>query len=210
MCRDSELRERPANIRHCSTALLVFHSINFCVSGSDTVPESTFVDYYEILESSPLAHPSSIEQLFVCLVKRFHPDVPGSGDKQKFLEISEAYKTLRTPASRKTYDIQYAKEKRHFTPAAADNGAAACELSSIEEDAANCQNLLALFYQKRREDISKPGLAIGGLEHRIEYPLKVLEFYLWYCTQKGWLNREEGGQLAITAAGIDKIGAKLD
>lgn len=166
-----------------------------------------FVDYYEILESSPNAHSSTIDQLFICLAKRFHPDVPNSGDKQKFTKITEAYQTLRIPASRDKYNAHYASEKGKIGPS--NNGSDAKESDAIEVDVADRHELLALFYKKRRENNEDPGLAIGGLEHLVKYPLNVLKFHLWYCSQKGWLHREESGQLAITAAGVDKMEATV-
>ncbi len=162
-----------------------------------------FVDYYEILESSPNAHPSTIDQLFICLAKRYHPDVPNSGDKQKFEKIAEAYQTLRIPATRDKYDAKYSSEQGKSKAPVIGSHAKASD--AIEVDVADRHELLALFYKKRRDNINDPGLAVGGIEHQVDYPLNVLKFHLWYCTQKGWLHREESGQLAITSAGVDKM-----
>ena len=171
-----------------------------------------FVDYYEVLESSPNADPSTIDHLFICLAKRYHPEVPQSGDKQKFDKIAEAYEALRIPTSREQYDAKYASEKgnnSHSVVGSSDRAKHENASDAIEVDVADRHELLALFYKKRRENFEEPGLAVGGIEHLIDYPLSVLKFHLWYCSQKGWLNREESGQLAITAEGVDKMEATV-
>ncbi len=53
--------------------------------------------------------------------------------------------------------------------------------------------------------MKSPGVGIGGLETMVDYPYEVLEFHLWYFREKGWIQRLECGQLAITAEGVDKI-----
>ena len=169
------------------------------------MPESNFVDFYEILESSPNAHQSTIDQLFVCQAKRFHPDVPLTGNKEKFAMITEAYQTLRDPQSRIEYDATYDDNKRQASLRISE----ATREPTIEVDANNRHQLLTLFYEKRRQNVAKPGMALGHLEDMVDYSSPVLEFHLWYCRAKDWLVREESGKLSITAAGIDKMEATM-
>ena len=79
--------------------------------------------------------------------------------------------------------------------------------ADFENDAENRYQLLLLFYEKRRADMKAPGIGAGGLTEEVPYPNNVLEFHLWYFRERGWIERLEGGQLAITAEGVDKIEA---
>ena len=79
--------------------------------------------------------------------------------------------------------------------------------TDFENDAENRYQLLLMFYEKRRADMKFPGIGAGGLTEEVSYPDNVLEFHLWYFRERGWIERLEGGQLAITALGVDKIEA---
>ena len=154
-----------------------------------------FVDHYEVLQSSPNATMKTLESLFVHLTKLYHPEVPESGDQERFMQITTAFKTLRQPESRKAYDIEHAASgTRHQS---ANNSL------SIAHDANQRFELLKLFYARRREDMKAPGLGSGGI--KIIGSPNELEFHLWYLVEKGWLKRQDGGRLAITADGIDKL-----
>ncbi len=162
------------------------------------MPTNEFVDYYEIMQSSPNATIQTLENLFAHLTKLYHPEVPFSGDEEKFNQIATAFETLRTPESRRTYDDRYAAFSRP--------GKKPIENSlSINNDSGERFELLKLFYARRREDMKDPGLASGGIEDQFANSAKVLEFHLWYLVEKGWLKRQDGGRLAITAEGVDKL-----
>jgi len=64
--------------------------------------------------------------------------------------------------------------------------------------------LLVLFYSQRRRNFKQPGIGPGSLVEKVDFSPEVLEFHLWYFQQKGWIEREEGGQLSITASGVDQ------
>lgn len=36
-------------------------------------------------------------------------------------------------------------------------------------------------------------------------PLELVEFHVWYLKAKGWVERIDSGQLAISALGVDKV-----
>ena len=42
-------------------------------------------DYYEFLQISPNAEPATIHRVYRFLAGRLHPDIPGTGDAEKFL-----------------------------------------------------------------------------------------------------------------------------
>jgi len=66
------------------------------------------------------------------------------------------------------------------------------------------REILAMFYKRRRDDAKNPGIAIGGIESKVDYTYEVLEFHLWYMQQKEWLLRLESGMFTITYAGVEE------
>src|SRR5690348_5778438 len=66
-----------------------------------------FSDYYEILEVSPNANSDTIDRVFRHLAKRYHPDNGDTGNSARFNEVIEAHATLKDPAKRAQYDVQY-------------------------------------------------------------------------------------------------------
>ncbi len=66
------------------------------------------------------------------------------------------------------------------------------------------REVLAMFYKRRRDDAKNPGLAIGGIESKVDYTYEVLEFHLWYMQQKEWLLRLESGMFTITYLGVEE------
>lgn len=162
------------------------------------MPTNEFVDYYEVLQSSPRATMQTLESLFAHLARLYHPEVPLSGDKERFNQIAKAFETLRSPESRRTYDDQYAA-------ATGPDKTSSKNSLSINSDSSERFELLKLFYAQRRENMKDPGLGSGGIADHFNNSSNVLEFHLWYLVEKGWLKRQDGGRLAISAEGIDKL-----
>ena len=84
--------------------------------------------------------------------------------------------------------------------AVADDGQVFCATTG----ATRRRELLAMFYQRRRELPRDAGLAIGGLDQKVEYDYLELEFHLWYMLEKKWLFREESGMLSINYKGVEQ------
>ena len=66
------------------------------------------------------------------------------------------------------------------------------------------RELLSMFYRRRRELPKDAGLAIGGLDQKVDYEYDELEFHLWYMLEKEWLFREESGMLSINYKGVEQ------
>ena len=41
-------------------------------------------------------------------------------------------------------------------------------------------------------------------------PVEVLDFHVWFFREKGWIQREEGGAISITADGVEKLEASSE
>jgi curved DNA-binding protein CbpA len=60
--------------------------------------------YYETLGIPWDASSNAIRDAYRRLVRRYHPDITGSGSADKFREVQEAYETLGQSARRRAYD----------------------------------------------------------------------------------------------------------
>lgn len=62
-------------------------------------------DYYVVLGVEPDASPEAIDRRYRTLAKQHHPDrAPDPATAEHFKQVSVAYRTLRDPASRASYD----------------------------------------------------------------------------------------------------------
>lgn len=157
-----------------------------------------FIDYYEILEVSPKASFETIERVFRFLAKRYHPDSNTDRSPEKFKVIVEAYQALSNPELRAEFDV--ALDRNRLLEKQIEEGA-----GSVDNDAADRHRLLSIFYAQRRRDMKYPGLGISTVEHMMNIPQEVLDFHIWYFRERGWIQREEGGSISITADGVDKL-----
>jgi curved DNA-binding protein CbpA len=163
-----------------------------------------FVDYYEILEISPNANTETIERVFRYLAQRYHPDNPATGDRARFDEVVEAHNVLKDSVKRAQYDVRHKSHSavRWRLAEEAGNG------EGVEHDAEIQERMLSIFYTKRRQNIHEPGVDMYSLERLLNIPREHLEFHLWYMRQKGWIERDPNGVLAITAEGVDRASSE--
>lgn len=190
--------------------------------------DATFVDFYATLGCTPDISPDQLDKTMLALVKKYQ----AASDKTEvaeFLKIKEAYTVLKNPKSKAKFDAIYQAQMKQ-TPAAQSTDpteaidsiqsmvgemeeaeSETCEKeNAVLNDAEDRHQLLLKFYERRRKNMKEPGVGAGGLEAEVHYPKNVLEFHLWYFRERGWIERLEGGQLAITAAGVDKIELRVD
>lgn len=62
------------------------------------------MDYYEILETIPLANEKQLKIAYLKCAKKYHPDVYNGVNQGHFVKATEAYNILKNPAKRKQYD----------------------------------------------------------------------------------------------------------
>lgn len=163
--------------------------------------DQPFVDYYDLLQLSPTADEDTIHRVFRHLAKKCHPDLPGGGDPDRFRRLAQAHVTLTDPETRAAYDVRYQDywNKKWRIASEASDG------SAFAEDHETREKLLSLLYVQRRRDMRLPGLGEYEMARLLRVPVELVEFHLWYLREKGWVQRIETGQLAISAAGVDTI-----
>ena len=159
-----------------------------------------FIDYYEILQLSPNADQTTIERVYRLLAKKYHPDNVQGGNEEKFRNVLDAFRVLSDPIKRAGYDASYDRERsERFQVLHAQS-----DVHEPQEDRKIQNGILSLLYSARRRDAANPGVGIYELEKFLRIPEKHLEFHVWYLKEKGWIQRTENGQLAITAGGVDE------
>ena len=164
-------------------------------------PFARDVDYYEILQLSPRADIETIHRVFRIMAARFHPDNRESGDQEKFLQLSEAYRILSDPDRRAHYDRMRGTEPQRAIPVFQ----AKAFVDDKEGEANRRLGVLCLLYASRRRDCEHPSLGLLELEEMMSIPREYLEFTLWYLKQKRYVETSEGADFQLTATGVDFV-----
>jgi curved DNA-binding protein len=166
------------------------------------VNEDGFTDYYELLQLSSNVDGDTVERVFRYLAKKFHPDNRESGDIDRFRQIVEAHRILSNPESRAAYDVKYQDHWNRRWKLASEAG----NPRAFDDEWETRESLLSILYFQRRNDMRNPGMGNLDLARLLSKPIELMEFHMWYLKAKGWVERlEDGGQLAITALGVDHV-----
>jgi curved DNA-binding protein CbpA len=165
---------------------------------------SSFVDYYEILELSPKADARTVERVFRHIASRYHPDNKDTGNRALFDLVVDAHTVLRDPEKRAAYDVQY-KTHSHLRWKVAEEASSG---NGVDRDVDIQNRMLAILYAKRRRNIREPGVGPVEFERLLDCPVEHLEFHFWYLKEKGWIAITENGTIAITVDGVDRVQAE--
>ncbi len=161
---------------------------------------SSFIDYYDLMQISPNADQETIQHVFRYLAKKWHPD-NSTGDPERFKLLVEAHKVLTNPERRAAYDLRYQRFWENKWHIAAE----ASETQGFDNDKQVREGLLSLYYVQRRNNMDDPGLGEMEVARLMRIPIHLIEFHIWYLKEKGWIQRLENGQYALTAQGVDEV-----
>lgn len=168
--------------------------------------DSSFVDYYEILQISPNAQPETIQRVYRLLAQLYHPDNKESGDPVLFDQVLQAYRVLNDPERRAAYDVEYRtvsglKWKIFDQPAAA---------TGLEAEKRKRLGILSLLCTKRMNHPEQPALTIVELEQLLGCPREHLEMSLWYLRESGRVQRGDSGRYILTFKGYEMLEEQSD
>lgn len=158
-------------------------------------------DYYEILQLSPKADMETINRVYRIMAGRFHPDNTESGDQERFLLLSEAYRVLSNPDTRARYD----NARQTESPRPLPMFQARAFVDEKQGEVNRRLGVLCLLYAQRRRNHEHPSVSLLDLEELMAIPREYLEFTLWYLKEKKYLQMDQGADFSLTAAGVDFV-----
>jgi curved DNA-binding protein CbpA len=159
------------------------------------------VDYYEFLQISPNAEPATIQRVYRFLAGRLHPDIPGTGDAEKFLLLKEAFEVLSDPARRAVYDATYKKQAPQPVPLSTSIDF----MDSVDGELNRRLAVLALLYLHRRTNPYMPEVSLAEIERRMGFPRDYLHFTMWYLRSKNYILLGDNSDSTLTALGVDFV-----
>jgi len=160
-----------------------------------------FIDYYEVLQISPNAHPETIHRVYRLLAQHYHPDNKETGDVEAFTLVLEAYRILTDPERRAGYDVEHklvsGLKWKIFDQTSAVQG--------IDGEKRKRMGILSLLCTKRISAPEKPSLTLFELEDLLGCPREHLELSLWYLRESGRIARGDNGRYVLTAKGFETL-----
>jgi hypothetical protein len=201
MAAGTQPLDRRGFVRWCSVAGNGRFVAGLFLCGETT---KTNPDYYEFLQISPNAEPATIHRVFRYLASRFHPDVPGTGNAEKFLLLKEAYDVLSDPERRAQYDATYKKQGQSPLSQSIDF------MGSVDGELNRRVAVLALLYIQRRIRPLAPEVSLPEVEWRMGFPRDYLDFTMWYLKSKKYITIADNSDFTITALGVDVVEANHD
>jgi len=164
--------------------------------------ETEILDYYELLEISPQATQETIHRVYRYLAARYHPDNVGTGNLEKFTQLTLAYKVLSDPNSRSEYNAQRAtRQPTNQSPMSSTVDF----MDQVEGDLNRRLAVLTILYYRRRIYPHSPEVSLAEIEQRMGFPRDYLDFTTWYLTKKGYITRADNSDFTLTIEGVDFI-----
>ncbi len=157
------------------------------------------LDFYEIMQLSPNADTETIHRVYRILAQRYHPDNSETGNKEMFLQLSEAYRELSDPERRAAYDTAHRRTRqlqwRIFDQTHTTTG--------VEGEKRKRAGILGLLYSIMVHDPEHAEMTIHQFETLLGCPREHLLASIWYLKGKGYIQRTDNGKYYITVDGFD-------
>jgi len=168
---------------------------------AEKAEETEKLDHYEVMQLSPNADSETIARVYRMLAQRYHPDTPGTGNKEMFLRLCEAHRVLVDPELRARYDAQYYETRRRrwkiFDQSQTSTGA--------EGERRKRLGILQLLHAKTMADPERCSMTVFEFEELLGCPREHLQAALWYLRGKGFVRRGDNNRFEITVAGVDEV-----
>ena len=158
-------------------------------------------DYYEFLQISPNAEPSTIHRVYRFLAGRLHPDNPGTGDAERFLLLKKAFDVLSDPGRRAEYDATLKREPPQPPPLSNSIDF----MDNIDGELNRRLAVLALLYLQRRTNPYRPEVSLVEVEIRMGFPRDYLQFTTWYLSNKKYITQADNSDFTLRALGVDLV-----
>ena len=166
------------------------------------MPEMEIPDYYELLEISPQATQDTIHRVYRYMAARYHPDNLGTGNLEKFTQLTSAYKVLSEPNRRSEHDAQRATRQ----PTIRNPMSSTVDFMDQGEGDLNRRlAVLAILYYRRRIYPNSPEVSLAEIEQRMGFPRDYLDFTTWYLAKKRYITRADNSDFTLTVEGVDFI-----
>ncbi len=162
-------------------------------------------DYYEFMEISPQATQETIHRVYRFLAARYHPDILGTGNLEKFTRLTSAYKVLSDPNRRSEYDAQRATRR------ATIQNPMSSTVDFMDEGEGDLNRrlaVLAILYYRRRMYPNRPQVSLTEIEERMGFPRDYLDFTTWYLSNKRYISKADNSDFTLTVEGVDFIETK--
>ena len=164
--------------------------------------EPEIPDYYQLLEISPQATQETIHRVYRYMAARYHPDNLGTGNLEKFAQLTSGYKVLSDPERRSEYDTQRAtRQLTNRSPMSSTVDF----MDQVEGDLNRRLAVLTILYYRRRLYPHSPEVSLAEIEERMGFPRDYLDFTTWYLTKKGYISRADNSDFTVTIEGVDFI-----
>jgi curved DNA-binding protein CbpA len=166
------------------------------------MPETEIPDYYELLEISPQATQETIHRVYRYMAARYHPDIAGTGNLEKFTQLTSAYRVLSDPNRKSQYDAQRATRQ----PTIQNPMSITVDfMDQVEGDRNRRLAVLAILYYRRRMYPNSPEVSLTEIEQRMGFPRDYLDFTTWYLARKRYITRADNSDFTLTIEGVDFI-----
>jgi curved DNA-binding protein CbpA len=166
-------------------------------------PAGKFQDHYIVLNVDPHADSETIQNAYSNLAKKYHPQTPETGNKEKFDQINQAFEVLSDPALRASFD----KIKGVDTEVGGPKFSGTEFFDALGQGAWLRAAVLCLLYDRMRVKSFKPSLSMRNLENMLRVKGEDLNFALFYLKKRGLVVNDDKSALAITVDGMDYLEA---